>query len=325
MAGKYSPLMDRYENKEGWLLPKTLEEDFRKLSGEDSGTAAARIAILNRNKRRAMITEKDIPPEATIVLKGIYCLNAAACGLTRLEGKLVEKTHEISVTINAREALRTGYAWINHAGAIAQLGDPRALFFKLEPAIGSPRELFYKTLGVTRRWKFDPQEFDHILTEKEATDFVVGEMKRFDEVLSVAQAMTERDVIGKGEVCRCCLTELSQPTGKPSDCPRCAKSHEETEGVMKGSEECLKCEAGITYGPARLPTCFMCAHALKANHFSDRSLVRCPHCEEKFEPDNTLPGTFEEECPECETTFLVKATVTYESPTIFEKTELLAT
>jgi phage FluMu protein Com len=266
-------------------------------------------------------TEKDIPPEATIMLEGIYYLSDDA-------HELAERTQKISITVNACEAIRTGYAWINHAGMIAQLGDPRALFFKLEPAFGSPKALFCKTPSVTRRWEFDPREFDRILTEKEATDFVVNEMSRFDAVLAEAKNMSQRDMIGEGEVCRWCHKKLPEKTGKPSDCPRCAETHKATEGVIGGSEECLKCEAGITYGPARLPTCFMCAHALKANHFSDRTKVRCPHCKRIIEAGilwgAPFPGTHSADCPECGTIFNFTAVLVYESPTIFEKTELQA-
>jgi len=280
-----------------------------------------------------MITEKDIPPEATIVLKGIYCLAANACETLIGKGP-IEKTYlTVDVTVNAREALRTGYAWINE-GALVQLGEPGCLLFKLETIFGSQKHFFNietifgsqkhffnKKPAVGRKWEFDLPEFDHVLTEKEATDFIVGEMNRFNDVWTAAKTMSQRDLIGEGEICRWCLAELPQPMGKPSDCPRCAKNHNQTEGVMRGSEECLKCEAGITYGPAKLATCFMCSHALKANHFSDGKMIRCPHCKNRFEADSTLPGSFEEECPECKMAFLCRAVLVYDSPTIFEKIE----
>lgn len=61
MAGGYSPLVDRCENEEKWLLPKTLEENFRKLSSGNSG-ATTRIAILNHNKRRVMKKIQGLHP-----------------------------------------------------------------------------------------------------------------------------------------------------------------------------------------------------------------------------------------------------------------------
>lgn len=271
-----------------------------------------------------MITKKDIPPEATITLKGTYRLSAKAFINAQMTGDSIGRTRQVSVTINTREAIRTGYAFIDYNGEVNHIGGSNGLLFRNKPVFGSPKALFCKKPSVTRICEFNPPEFDHILTEKEATDFVVNEMNRFDEVLAAAEAMSQRDMIGEGEVCRWCHAELPAKARKPSDCPRCAKRHNESQVVMKGSEECLKCEAGITYGPARLSMCFACVHVLKANPFSDQTTVRCPRCKKQFSAQTDLPRMFSVKCDECETTFEVTAVLLYHSPTIFEKTELQA-
>jgi hypothetical protein len=112
-----------------------------------------------------------------------------------LAGRRTPRLRKVSVTLDAAEAIRTGYAAISQDGDITMRLQPSQMLRKLEPLLSEqdPDLLFSSC--------WDPPEFDHILTEAEATELVLGEMKRFDEVLVEAKkevarvlAVTEREL-----------------------------------------------------------------------------------------------------------------------------------
>lgn len=98
-----------------------------------------------------------------------------------LAGRRTPRLRKVTVTLDATEAIRTGYAAISQDGDITMRLQPSSMLRKLEPILSKQEP----DLLVPSCW--DPPEFDHILTEAEATKFILGEMKRFDKVLAVAK------------------------------------------------------------------------------------------------------------------------------------------
>jgi hypothetical protein len=110
-----------------------------------------------------------------------------------LAGRRTPRLRRVSVTLDAAEAIRTGYAAISHDGDITMRLQPGQMLRKLEPVLSDqdPDLLFQSS--------WDPPEFDHLLEESEALGIILGEMKRFDEVLAEAKedrvrAVTESEL-----------------------------------------------------------------------------------------------------------------------------------
>jgi len=110
-----------------------------------------------------------------------------------LAGHRTPRLRKVSVTLDAAEAIRTGYAAISQDGDITMRLQPSQMLRKLDGVLSQqdPNLLFSSS--------WDPPEFDHILEESEALGLILGEMKRFDEVLAEAKGKKEESLQAKDE------------------------------------------------------------------------------------------------------------------------------
>jgi hypothetical protein len=119
----------------------------------------------------------------TLILVGCYNLTDEA-----LEKESATRRKQyIAVTLDAREAIRTGYARKNWEsdGHTASNGSQHVADFllsKLEPDLNRYGVICGSAVP----------EFDHILSDEEATKIIEGEMARYDEVLAVSRAAYDK-------------------------------------------------------------------------------------------------------------------------------------
>jgi hypothetical protein len=122
----------------------------------------------------------------TITLECEYLIPKEMQKKEVLAGRRTSCFRKVSVTLDAAEAIRTGYAQISQDGDLTMRLQPSQMLRKLDGVLSKqdPNLLFSP-------WVSSPPEFDHILEESEALGLILGEMKRFDEILAEAKKKKE--------------------------------------------------------------------------------------------------------------------------------------
>lgn len=134
---------------------------------------------------RAAYKKRTNTNTVMVTLTGTYTLTEEAHRELFLAGTPMSRDQTINVTVSAREALRTGYLHLHRDGKTTP---SRSLFSKLVKMRSGGTGL-------------ETPEFDHLLTEEEATKIVTDEMARYDDIMAEsAKIIAEKEKKHREEI-----------------------------------------------------------------------------------------------------------------------------